>query len=60
MKCLLKSISHKVIEISYLFNLNLKNNFFKKSLLIMFIKHFVFKHLGFGDVFIMKFINFVK
>ena len=60
MKYLLKLISRKVIKTLYLFNLNSKSNFLKKSLLIIFIKHFVFKHLNFNDVFIIKFINFVK
>ena len=60
MKYLLKSISRKVIKTLYLFNLNSKNNFFKKSLLIMLIKYLVFKHLSFNDVFIIKLINFVK
>ena len=60
MKCLLKSILRKIIKILYLFNLNPKNNFFKKSLLIMFIKHLVFKHLNFNNIFIIKFINFIK
>ena len=46
MKCLLKSIFRNVIKILYLFNLNSKSNLFKKNLLIMFIKHLVFKHLN--------------
>ena len=60
MKCLLKLILRKVIKISYLFNLNSRNNFFKRNLSIMFIEHLIFKHLNFNDVFIIKFINFVK
>ena len=60
MKCLLKSIPHKVIKTLYLFNLNSKNNFLKKSLLIMFIKHLIFKHLDFNDVFIIKLINLMR
>ena len=60
MKCLLKLILRKIIKISYLFNLNSESSFFKKSLSIIFIKYFVFKHLGFDDVFIIRFINFVK
>ena len=60
MKCLLKSIPRKVIKTLYLFNLNSKNNFLKKNLLIILIKHLIFKHLSFDDIFIMKFINFMK
>ena len=60
MKCLLKSIFRNIIKTLYLFNLNSKSNFFKKGLLIIFIKHFIFKYLNFNDVFIIKFINLVK
>ena len=60
MKCLLKSISRNVIKILYLFNLNSRSNFFKKNLLIIFIKYLIFKHLDFNDVFIIRFINLVR